>query len=615
MRRRATGVWLALILIVTLAIYAPSLANGFTLDAGRIAAPTTQEGRPNLMVGTLRPLGEYWSRNYWYGDDAGSSTLYRPLAVLSFALTNAALGGVDADPGRLATVHHGVNIVLHLLATLLAWALLHRFARSAGAALLATGVFALHALRSEAVIDLTSRNETMAFVFGAGFVLLGRATEARTGGRRLGAAALASSSLFLALSSKESALAWVPLALVFVVAGARRDGRAVAVAVRREGLPLLLIAAIPVAAWALLRAPAIASAGGVADVDYLVNPLYYHEAPTRVLTAVRIWLHGLWLTVVPLTLASNYGHATFALIESPLEPGFLGSAAVLLVVSVGGLFASRRRPELLLAVAFFFGAGFATSNIPFGIGTAMAERLYYTPALALSWLLLAAVGRGGGAAIAAVGVWCAACCATIVQRDFAWRDNDTLCTTDARVHPRCAQFLRHVAGLRGRAGDLSEAAAILDRVIEIDPLYADALADRGTIHGSAGRLAMAEDFYRRALATPEWRRGARTHIVTNLISVLRSQGEHAEAEHWSVYQRGLLAMQGGDPAAAVPALRAACAWFADASRLRIELAAALAHSGDVPAARAEYRALLDDGGFDRFTRQRIDGRLRALDDR
>ena len=74
-------------------------------------------------------------------------------------------------------------------------------------------------------------------------------------------------------------------------------------------------------------------------------------------------------------------------------------------------------------------------------------------------------------------------------------------------------------------------------------------------------------------------------------------------------------MQGGDPVAAVSALRAAGPWFADAPRLRIELAAALAQCGDAPAARAEYRALLDDASLDRFTRQRMEGCLRALDDR
>jgi Flp pilus assembly protein TadD len=605
--RRTTLLWLAGILLATLVAYAPALRCGFAFDAGRIASPVNLEGRPNGMVAELRPVAEYWSVNYWWGDDHQVSMLFRPLSVFSFALTNHLLGGLDADRDLLASAHHLGNVVLHLLATLLAFALLRPFARTPGPVLAATAVFALHALRSEPAIDLTSRTETLAFVLGASFVLAVLAAAARRGLAALALGGVAALLLFLALSAKESALAWVALAPLY--AFATRGLR------RREALLLIAAAAPAVAVWAWLRARALEPAGGVLDVSFLFNPLYYEHDGPRLLSAVRIWGYGLWLVGAPFRLVCDYGHATFEVVRSPLDPGLLLAAAAL----VGGLLvsiaAARRAPPLMLAGAFFFGFSFITTNIPLRIGTIFAERLYYTPAFALSWVVLwlgARAGRWRPAFALAVAAWSAACAWTIVQRARVWRDNDTLFAHDARVQPRCATLRRHVARLKIDRGDLDGAAADLREIVALDPEFPEALADLGTIVGIRGDHAGAEQYYGRALATPEYRRGTRSLIVANLMSVLESQGKRAEAARWAAYQRGLAALERADPESAERELRAARADLPDNLRLRIELAAVLARREHRAEARAEYEALLADPALDRFTRERLEGRLRGL---
>ena len=60
---------------------------------------------------------------------------------------------------------------------------------------------------------------------------------------------------------------------------------------------------------------------------------------------------------------------------------------VLLGILVGGLWWARRQPLPFLAMAAFFGFSFLISNIPTPIETIFGERLYYTPAVGLSFLL------------------------------------------------------------------------------------------------------------------------------------------------------------------------------------------------------------------------------------
>lgn len=164
---------------------------------------------------------------------------YRPLVWLSY-LVERALGG---GPALL----HATNLALHAAATCLVFLLCRAFLSGAkrpdlGAAA-GAALFALHPAHAESVLLVSGRTDLLAALF-----LLGAALAAWAGDRRSkrGYDALAGGLFFLALLSKETALAGLALLPLAALAGDET--------LREHPLPLR---------------PALATALGFATLGYL----------------------------------------------------------------------------------------------------------------------------------------------------------------------------------------------------------------------------------------------------------------------------------------------------------------------------------------------------------
>ncbi|HEY5657056.1 MAG TPA: hypothetical protein VIY27_04635, partial [Myxococcota bacterium] len=469
-RRRAARA-LGLILLLTAALYAPSLRNGFTYDDAYVAAAAHPSGRPNPLIAELRPLPEYFLAHYWKGEHAARGE-YRPVTVLSYALTYRALGRTAAGE---AFPQHALNLLLHLCATALVYRLLRAVRARREAALLGALVFGVHAVHSEVVASVVGRAELLAFTCGALSLLL---ALGRGGAPRLLGAA---GALFLALGSKESALAWAPfLWLVWIARALRRDPAcALGAGLRAGGLRALGVSVAPLAAFLALRAQVLAGLPqplAVASVD--ANPLAHVPAFERLLSAVMIYGVAMVKTVLPLHLASDYGRAVFRLAESPGDPRFLLSGALLIALGAGGLASLRRRTLLFLAAASFLGFSFLTSNIPLAIGTIFGERLLYAPSLGLSFAVAwlgeqrLAAGRAGrmGTAVllAALVAWLCASGLVILQRNAAWRSNAALYLTDAAAQPRSIKLNVLAADVYRERGETVRQFEHLGRAVALD---------------------------------------------------------------------------------------------------------------------------------------------------
>jgi tetratricopeptide (TPR) repeat protein len=548
-----TRVALAAILLATLAVYWPATGNGFALDDPLQAAPMRPDGQPNAMVATLRPLRDYFAAHYWAGAEL-PSRLYRPITVLGYALTNAAGGG--------AFVHHLLNVLLHVWATGLVFALVRPFVRSAAPALVAAAAFGLHAVHSEVVAGIVGRAELLAFCGGAQALLLARGGALA----RVGAVLLA----FVAFAGKESALVWVAFAPLWI---ALAPG-----ASRRRLLVALALFVLPALAFLALRAQALA---GLSDdgVNWLSNPLRFLGAPARIASALPIQVFALRLTVLPWPLVSEYGPVTFPVRESLLEPAVLGSAALLAGLLAGGLCAVRRAPLLLLAAAAFFGFSFVTSNLAFPIGTVFGERLLYAPSVALSFALAwlaPRVPRLPGALVLAA--WLVFGAVSIVQRNAAWRDDAALLTADVATNPRSLRLLNEEAArlhVSGDPGESERAGALWERALALDPDHADALGNLAAWLAARGRFGDAERLLLRAREVPEHRRV--DHRIDELLGhVYLELARPADAQ--AAFERVLAA---GERAAAAGDRRRARACYA-----------ALAVEGVPPVLRVQAAARL-----------------------
>lgn len=453
---RTPRVWLGLILLLVFGVYARSIANDFAYDDRHYVKVPSDEGLPNDMVGEWQGLGTYFTS--FYGEGAvGGGRGFRPVTVISFAITHALF---QSKPGpefvpNGAGPQRVVNILLQMLATCLVYLLIRRLStESPWPAVAAAACFGLHALRSDPVISIVGRAEILALSFGVGAQLLYLGALDRRGGARAGLAAAAALCLFLAFGSKESSLAWV--AFLPLVAAARTWLRDSSVAVldvlKQQALPWLIAVIVPVVVFLALAYPILTREGF--DIVTVNNPLRQMAFDARFYTAVTVLAHGLFQVFLPFWLHIDYSFDTFPEVTQWSEFRFLISLAALLFVSIGGVLLARKSPLLFLGAAMFFGFSFATSNIPFIVETVYGERLMYTPATGLCFLVayVAHRYRAGGVGyslLALAAAWVLMCGIVIVHRCTVWQDNRTLFIHEAETQPK-SQRMQMAAGRQFR---------------------------------------------------------------------------------------------------------------------------------------------------------------------
>jgi len=557
--------WLLPVLALTAAVYAPAAWNDFVYDDQQYVKAETKLG-PNVLVREVRPIAEYFRRPYGYPlSEHGRG--FRPITVLTFALTHAAFSEERA-PGRStdpAWPHHVLNILLHALAAGLTYRMVARLTGRGTAALLAALVFGLHALRSDTVISIVGRGELLGFVFGAAGLLLfvGGLAGPRPVLWKLAASAL---SLFLAFCSKENAVVWAVFIPVYTVVALRRsshpDRGAVGIALRRQVLAALLVIGPPLALFLFLRHQMLLEHGQSFSVTYNANPLYHAGVTTRMLTGTMLLAYGLWKVVAPFHLSADYGVYVFRLVESWTDPRFWGGLALLLLVLVGGLAAFRRQGLLFLAVTVFLGFALLTSNIVYPIETIFAERLYFTPALALSfvvaWLATRVPpGRPRGVLGVLVALWLAVGAALCVKRCFDWRSNQTLFVADAATQPRSLFLNVEAAGIYQARGDLVNRDRHLDRAARLDPTSPWVAITFGKVRLMEGKLEEARRFFGQAVASPRLEAGEKRYLHQNLGAILKRLGRRDEARrHFKA------ALEGAPGSIAAHHARIALLWLA-----------------------------------------------------
>lgn len=600
---------LGLLLVVVFVCYAPALGNGFTMDDRHAAMGIDPHGMPRLMIYDLEPLGAYFSSHYWHGDHEVDN-LFRPVTVLSYALRFRVWGDN-------AAVAHLANVLLHLGAVVLVYRLLAALACSAMACLVGAGVFGLHAVHSETVVGVVGRAELLAFVFGAGAVLLWCRTTSQ-GRRSTVSVALTSLLLFLAFCSKEIGVVWVPFLFVFRLARAWQSAvRGIPCSeTRRIVLDIALVSLVPLALFLFLRERMLDSLPYLPEPpNFIRNPLAHMDLVARFCMGVQVLGHGLRLCLAPFDLAADYSHRVFALVTEPTQWRFLVAAIVLLLVLAGGLWVRRKHPLLFLAMATFLGFAFVISNIPVVTGTVFGERLYYAPSLGLSfavawlWSRLPGWRQVLGVVLGVVlGTWGVLCVTVILERNVVWQDDRTLFRHEVVNQPESVRMQLCAGSTYFEERKIDDALCYIERALELEPEYAnawcllgainsdrqqdreaelqlkraltvryfdrrpdhrDAHANLGNLYLRQQRLAEAAAHYEQALRlNPKdidlfdrleemSRSGQLSRVGRDLATILR-QGKRAApySPYWDGYL-GLLAFEGGDPAAAAPLLEKA----------------------------------------------------------
>jgi protein O-mannosyl-transferase len=421
---RRTGILAAGVLaIIALLAWRNSVEAGFVFDNKTLLLEDTriQKVTPENIALILHHT--YW----WPNEDSG---LYRPLTTLSYLFNYAILGEADRPAG-----YHWINLLLHIGNILLVFALARRLVPSQEddfwPAFLIASVWAVHPVLTESVTNIVGRADLLAgmTVLG-GFLMYLRSAEA-TGWRRAAWLAGLAAATAVGVFCKESAVTVAGIIALYELTWWNRQ--------RLRGFLFACLAMAP-ALLAMWRVRSRILAAAPARFPYVDNPIVYASFRIGRLTALKVMAKYLALLVWPAKLSPDYSYPQIPLIDGRpsdwiawIVVGAVGCAAALLF---------RRNKTAFFAAGFAFLTFLPTSNLVIPMGTIMAERFLYLPAVGFSFCLILALYslcarvHAGTVVPVVLGLLItAAFGARTVARNRDWRDNYTLFSAAVQTSP------------------------------------------------------------------------------------------------------------------------------------------------------------------------------------
>jgi hypothetical protein len=429
---------------ITFVAYANSFHAGFTLDNKGLLIED-----PRVRSASSENIGQVLDHTYWWPQ--GESGLYRPLTTLSYLFNYSILENRDQPEG-----YHWVNLLLHCGNVLLVYALALRLWREFWPAVFTAALWAVHPVLTESVTNMVGRADLLAGMAVLGSLLLYLRSTESAGWRRWAWLAALMAVSAIGMFSKESA-AVIPAVILLYEFGFRR---------RPVAWGAVAITLVPLAAMLYQRSLVLAAAGP-ASFPFTDNPLVVADFWTQRLTALKVM--GMYLGVLawPARLSCDYSFAQIAMARGSLSD-WLAWMAVAGVAAIAAML-YRRHAGAFFLIAFGFVTLLPGSNLLFPIGTIMAERLLYLPAIGWAGCVAAGVYAGmrriGRPALVPVvlGAFTALACARTLARNSDWQNDLTLASSAVRVSPNSYKAHKLMAAALYAADD---SHANIDRVIE-----------------------------------------------------------------------------------------------------------------------------------------------------
>jgi hypothetical protein len=195
--------------VVAIALYANTIGHDYAFDDGVVIRENAHVQRGFAGIGAIMTRDAFDSYFKQMSVDSAqlSGGRYRPLSIVTFAVEQGLFGDN-------AHMRHLINVLLYgLTGALLLILLRTQLLRDASWALLATLLFVVHPIHTEAVANIKGRDELLSFLFIVLTLLFALRHDA---GRRRRDLVFALGAYLLALLSKEYGLALLvllPLAL------------------------------------------------------------------------------------------------------------------------------------------------------------------------------------------------------------------------------------------------------------------------------------------------------------------------------------------------------------------------------------------------------------------
>ncbi len=393
----------ALLCGIVLAAYVNSFGLGFALDGRRMALED-----PRVQAVTSSNIDLILGKHYWWPETV--DRLYRPLTTASFLFNYAVLGNGSSGVG-----YHVVNFLLHALNVLLVFELARKILARTWAAFFAAALWGVHPVGTDAVANVAGRADLLA----TAAVLGGLLVYIRRGGKGwLPLFAIAALGVF----SKESAAVLIGMMLLWDLSFG--DGN------WRSRLPAYGAVALSLA-WMLLARHSVLDRIPWPEEPFLDNPLRSAGFLTARLTALKVIGRYLFLLAVPWRILFDYSY-------NEVPAGSLGDpgvwAGLFLCTGILAVAILRRRkdPVIFWAVGFFSLALLPVSNLFATIGSIMALRFLYLPAIGFAIAVTALIYRlrNEKSAQAILAVLVLLFAVRTLARNPAWADDGALARAD-----------------------------------------------------------------------------------------------------------------------------------------------------------------------------------------
>lgn len=451
LKERSTLLQYLLVALVAIAAYADTLTLDYALDDRMIIYENNYTLQGWEGIDSVLTQDAFTG---FFGDQHNlvAGGRYRPLSQLTFIAEYEMFGGklkskvgLNRAPQNealfsrsiLPTIQHANNVLLFTLLCLLTLAVLRLIFPPSEERrwwltlpFLATLLFALHPLHTEAVANIKGRDEIMAMLGAMGALYCSLRFCDR---RRWYWLILSFLAMAFALFSKENAitfLAVVPLALYFQPGSKKKSDYVLTL------LPITVASAIfLIVRYIFVIAPI---AGQQTNELLLNNPFLHTDKAHEIATVLFTWAIYLKLMLFPHPLTHDYYPHEIKIV------GFdnLVVWMVILLIVVLLYFAIRhfkKRGVLSFAILYFIITFSITSNLLFNVGTFMNERFLFMPLLGFTIATARLFEKWAEneiwqkMATGSIVLLCLLYTGKTVVRNLTWKDDDTLFTTDVQT--------------------------------------------------------------------------------------------------------------------------------------------------------------------------------------
>jgi protein O-mannosyl-transferase len=512
-----TALILGVVLLLTFAVYANTLGNGFVYD-------DHHQVQENPYAQSFRYVGKIFASTVWsFQGEEGKTNYYRPLMTFGYLVSNKAFQGLPYG-------FHLINILLNCVVVSLVFAVCAALLRDETVALAAAALFALHPIHTEVVAWIAAVTELeLAIFYLASFVFFLRLSAAEP--KQQNAAGLFALIFFaLALLSKEQAMTLAVLATIYeYFYRADRDLTSFQIKFSRYG-GFWLIGAV----YLLFRATVL---GGLAPV------LKHADVTWPQLILSGFALAGQYVTKLlwPHPLLAFYVFRKSAALS---DARFLLGIAIIALAGILFVFLWRRARMYSFALLWIALTLAPVLNARWMAMNVFAERYLYLPSVgfcalmagALVWFFRRLAVRGPvfrWALATGVAVLGLLATASILARNRDWRDDFTLFTRTLAVEPHAALVRTDLGVLEWEKENhaeaerqwclalvdmpdgavafsnlglamlekqrYAEAASYLQKSIVLRPRFAAPHIHLGRVYAAEGNTAGAEAEFRRAV--------------------------------------------------------------------------------------------------------------------